>query len=83
MLRRQGLAGIACLMLLGFSVWLLTHTTATDAHPQVSKLEKITKSGKAAICIWPEYYAISYKNPKTGELEIGRASCRERVLAGV
>jgi cyclohexadienyl dehydratase len=69
MLRIKGLAGVALLVLTSFCVWVLTQTTSSDAHPQVSKLEKITKSGKAAICIWPEYYAISYKNPKTGELE--------------
>jgi ABC-type amino acid transport substrate-binding protein len=48
---------------------VLAQWTLSDAHPQQSKLEKITKSGKAAICIWPEYYAISYKNPRTNELE--------------
>jgi cyclohexadienyl dehydratase len=42
---------------------------AVGAHPQVSKLEKVTKSKQLRVCIWPEYYAISYKNPRTGELE--------------
>jgi cyclohexadienyl dehydratase len=39
------------------------------AHPQVSRLEKVTKAKRLRVCIWPEYYAISYKNPATGELE--------------
>lgn len=63
------LAGMALLVLTSFCLWLVAPVRFSDAHPQVSKLEKITKSGKAAICIWPEYYAISYKNPKTNELE--------------
>src|SRR4029077_515235 len=53
----------------GFCSWILSPAALTDGHPQVSKLETITKARKVAICIWPEYYAISYKNPKTGELE--------------
>ena len=69
MARLKGLAGVTLLVLSGFCIWILSQASFSDAHPQVSKLEKITKSGKAAICIWPEYYAISYKNPKTGELE--------------
>jgi ABC-type amino acid transport substrate-binding protein len=62
MIRVRKLAAIALL-------FVLAQWTLSDAHPQQSKLEKITKGGKAAICIWPEYYAISYKNPRTNELE--------------
>ncbi len=29
----------------------------------------VTKTKQLRVCIWPEYYAISYKNPRTGELE--------------
>lgn len=43
--------------------------TPVAAHPQVSRLEKVSKSKRLRVCIWPEYYAISYKNPRTGELE--------------
>lgn len=39
------------------------------AHPEESHLERITRTQVLRVCIWPEYYAISYKNPKTGELE--------------
>ena len=62
MRRVKELAALAILV-------VLAQWTSSDAHPQQSKLEKITKSSKAAVCIWPEYYAISYKNPRTGELE--------------
>lgn len=39
------------------------------AHPEESHLERVTKSQKLRVCMWPEYYAISYKNPQTGQLE--------------
>lgn len=39
------------------------------AQAQASRLEKVTKAQSLRVCIWPEYYAISYKNPKTGQLE--------------
>lgn len=34
-----------------------------------SRLYDITKSGKLKVCIWPNYYAISLRNPDTGKLE--------------
>jgi ABC-type amino acid transport substrate-binding protein len=52
-------------LVVGIGAWPLP----ASAHPAVSRLEKITKSKKVRVCIWPEYYAISYKNPRTGELE--------------
>ncbi len=39
------------------------------AQPKESHLNRVVKSQKLRVCIWPEYYAISYKNPKTGQLE--------------
>jgi ABC-type amino acid transport substrate-binding protein len=34
-----------------------------------SRLEAIKASGEIRVCIWPGYFAISYKNPRTLELE--------------
>jgi ABC-type amino acid transport substrate-binding protein len=34
-----------------------------------SRLYEITKSGKVKVCIWPNYYAISLRNPDTGKFE--------------
>jgi ABC-type amino acid transport substrate-binding protein len=34
-----------------------------------SHLYDITKSGKMKVCIWPNYYAISLRNPDTGKFE--------------
>lgn len=31
--------------------------------------DKIMQTGKLKVCIWPDYFSISYKNKKTGELE--------------
>jgi ABC-type amino acid transport substrate-binding protein len=39
------------------------------AHPKDSHLDRITISQVLRVCIWPEYYAISYKNAMTGKLE--------------
>src|SRR5947209_2997364 len=39
------------------------------AQQKESHLDRIVKSRKLRACIWPEYYAISYKNPQTGRLE--------------
>lgn len=40
-----------------------------EAQQRESHLDRVVKSRKLRVCIWPEYYAISYKNPKTGQLE--------------
>jgi cyclohexadienyl dehydratase len=39
------------------------------AQQKESHLDRIVKTQKLRVCIWPEYYAISYKNPRTGQLE--------------
>lgn len=31
--------------------------------------QKIVESGKLRVCIWPDYFSISYKNKKNGQLE--------------
>jgi ABC-type amino acid transport substrate-binding protein len=33
------------------------------------QLERISASGQVRVCIWPDYYGISYRNPKTQQLE--------------
>lgn len=39
------------------------------ATPDISRLEKIKSTGELRVCIWPEYFSISARHPKTGELE--------------
>lgn len=58
-------------LLAAFAVALATLFSASAEAQQrpESKLDRIVKTQKLRVCIWPEYYAISFKNPKTGELE--------------
>ncbi len=51
------------------TIFLAMSAPVAFADHTVSRLEKITKSQKLRVCVWPEYYAISYKNPRTRELE--------------
>jgi len=58
--------GIQCLIqvMCGWAVLGL----ATDAIADTSRLEKVLQSKELRACIWPEYYSITYRNPKTREL---------------
>lgn len=35
---------------------------------QAQHLERVRQSQQLRVCIWPEYYGISYRSPKTGQL---------------
>lgn len=58
---------------------ILTRLTATlclilagsqaMAAPAGGRLAKIRQSGEIRVCIWPDYYSISYRNTRTGNLE--------------
>jgi cyclohexadienyl dehydratase len=48
---------------------LLAGTVQATAQQKESHLDRVVKAQKLRVCIWPEYYAISYKNPRTGQLE--------------
>jgi ABC-type amino acid transport substrate-binding protein len=44
---------------------------APDASAQAAaadRLERIRAAGAVRICIWPDYYGITFRNPKSGEL---------------
>lgn len=32
-------------------------------------LQRIQSTGEIRVCVWPEYYSISHRNPRTGELQ--------------
>ena len=70
MTKTNGLArvGVVGAMVL-FAVATVTGTESALAQQKESHLVRVVKSQKLRVCIWPEYYAISYKNPKTGQLE--------------
>jgi ABC-type amino acid transport substrate-binding protein len=38
------------------------------AGAQTNRLDKVLQSKELRACIWPEYYSITYRNPKTREL---------------
>jgi len=51
---------------LGFALLLLC--SVAEAQPQ-SRLYEVTKNKKLRVCQYPLYYSISFRNPKTGEIE--------------
>ena len=36
--------------------------------PSPGRLERVRAAGALRVCIWPDYYSITYRNPKSGEL---------------
>ena len=40
-----------------------------QGHAQTSKLDKVLASKKVRVCIWPDYYGISLRNPKNQQLQ--------------
>ena len=49
---------------------LLVSTPLVHAEPGGSpdRLTKVLQTGQLRVCIWPDYYGISYRNPKTQQL---------------
>lgn len=52
--------------------WLLMALTASAAlsaeNAPADRLAKVQKAQKLRVCIWPDYYSITYRNPKTQQL---------------
>lgn len=38
------------------------------ASAQANRLDKVLAAGEVRVCIWPDYYGISFRNPKTQQL---------------
>lgn len=53
-------------------------TAAADSH---SRLDRVRAAGALRVCMWPDYYAVSYRNPRTFELQ-GIDIDMARALAG-
>lgn len=52
----------------GLARWLVGWMVAgLCAGPAVAGavLDRVTRSGELRVCVWPDYYGISYRNPKT------------------
>lgn len=39
------------------------------SNPSASRIERVRQAAELRVCIWPDYYSISYRNSRTGELE--------------
>ncbi|GAA0584761.1 transporter substrate-binding domain-containing protein [Caenispirillum bisanense] len=48
---------------------VLTAVVAPGEPAAAGRLEAVQQRGEVRVCIWPDYYSISYRNPRTGELE--------------
>lgn len=57
-----------CTAVLGLAAALAAPAPA-GAQAVNSRLNEITKSKKLRVCQFPLYYSISYRNPKTGQIE--------------
>ena len=57
-------------LLLAFPLLLLPALAGSQEPPSpgAGHLERIAASGQVRVCIWPDYYGITYRNPKTLEL---------------
>lgn len=45
------------------------HGIAGSATANQARIEAIDKAHEVRVCIWPGYYAISFRNPRNGELQ--------------
>jgi ABC-type amino acid transport substrate-binding protein len=59
------MGSLSCLPLLVVTIAVLM---SNQALAQTSRLERVLANKELRACIWPEYYSISYRNPKTREL---------------
>ena len=46
----------------------LTIVSTSYAQATPTRMDKIKSSKELRVCIWPEYYSITYRNPKTRQL---------------
>lgn len=60
---------------------IFLYAAAVGAQQPTSRVEKVQNAGELRVCIWPEYYSISYRDPRTGVLE-GIDIAMARHLAG-
>jgi len=49
--------------------WALGLQGAPAQTSQPSHVERIAASKELRVCVWPDYYGISYRNPRTQQLE--------------
>ncbi len=47
----------------------LTAGVAVGTCMAGTRLDRVRNGGTLRVCMWPDYYAITYRNPRTGELQ--------------
>lgn len=56
----------------------LSMLLAAQLHAQTSRLDRVLAGKELRVCIWPDYYGVSYRNPKNQQLSgIGVDLARE------
>ena len=51
-----------------FAVVALAPVPAVAGTAAPERLQRVLDAGQLRVCVWPEYYGITYRNPKTGQL---------------
>jgi len=51
-----------------FQTLLFTFLVTASVLAQAGRLDRVLAAGEVRVCIWPDYYGISYRNPKTQQL---------------
>lgn len=59
-------APLSALLSAWLTALLLAGTTVAGAAPSVA--QRVKDSGELRVCIWPDYYGISLRDPRTGQL---------------
>lgn len=60
----------ACLLTALVCSTLFCGMAPSQAQAQISsRLDRIKAAGQIRVCIWPDYYSITYRNTRTGALE--------------
>jgi len=49
-------------------IWALAALAIAVVSAQAQTLERVRSSGKLHVCIWPDYYGVTYRNPRTQQL---------------
>lgn len=50
------------------ALWFSGAAVSAVAQAGVSRLDRISAAKTLKVCIWPDYYGITWRNPKTGQL---------------
>jgi len=48
--------------------FLLSGSSGASDLPAASRLDRVLADNRVRVCIWPDYYGITYRNPKTQEI---------------